>query len=641
MSLTAIFTALSLPLATLTEGLPSNLVGHNLPKLDESIQGKMQDYSEARGAVFCDWHPTELKMLIRTRFGNTMQLHELSNPMGARVQLTFSDEPIADAIYEPTCGSYIVYSQDKGGDEYHQLYRLDPDKTRTLLTDGSSKHHSATFTNDGILYYIQVARGASNEELWLMDPHQPEQRAKVKTLEKTGWGIADISQDLRFILLGKYISATESQLWLLDRDGDVLTQLDLSKNPTYYGDARFLKDPIMHNDGLSGELIVTTTEGSDFARLARVDLRFHDFAFLTGFNRDWDVEAIDLTSEKDFVFFTRNENGFSTLYSSRIADWDTGPELSWSTKQGVISTLRSHPSFGSLAITLGNSESLSDIIINGSPWTKSETGNMPANLPKPSLMTWTASDGVELSAFAYEPDPAKFPGKRPVIVNIHGGPESQAKPGFLGRINYYLCELGVAVIFPNVRGSSGYGSAFLEADNGLKRDGSYTDVDSLLDHLAEQANLDAERIMITGGSYGGHMTLVAAYRLADRVRCFLSVVGMSHLVTFLENTAPYRQDLRRVEYGDERDPEMRAWMEKWAPINNLDQMTKPLFLVQGANDPRVPVSEAQQIFDALTERGVPAWMLIANDEGHGFAKKENIDIQFAYTIAFIKQFLLD
>src|SRR5439155_425129 len=242
-------------------------------------------------------------------------------------------------------------------------------------------------------------------------------------------------------------------------------------------------------------------------------------------------------------------------------------------------------------------------------------------------------DGRWISGFL-STSPARFPGRRAVIINIHVGPEGQSRPGFLGRNNYYLNELGVALIFPNVRGSTGHGKTFAKLDNGTLREGAYRDVGALLDWIRTRADLDADHVLVTGGSYGGHMTLVSATLYNDRICCSVDVVGISSLATFLKNTSGYRQDLRRVEYGDERDPTQRAWMERTAPLNNVDKITKPLFIVAGLNDPRVPHSEADQMVAALKQRSVPVWYLLAKDEGHGFRKKPNQDFQFYATILF-------
>jgi dipeptidyl aminopeptidase/acylaminoacyl peptidase len=237
--------------------------------------------------------------------------------------------------------------------------------------------------------------------------------------------------------------------------------------------------------------------------------------------------------------------------------------------------------------------------------------------------------------------PAKrFTGKRPVVIDIHGGPEGQARPWFHAQKNYFMNELGVALLFPNVRGSSGYGKSFLLLDNGFLRENTYKDINALLDWVATQPDLDPERVMVTGGSYGGHMTLAVSTFYSDRIRCSVDIVGPSNLVTFLENTSGYRRDLRRVEYGDERDPEMRKFLNRIAPMTNVDKIRKPLFVVQGANDPRVPASEAEQIVKALREHGTPVWYLLAKDEGHGFNKKRNVDFEFYATALFMQEHLL-
>jgi dipeptidyl aminopeptidase/acylaminoacyl peptidase len=273
-------------------------------------------------------------------------------------------------------------------------------------------------------------------------------------------------------------------------------------------------------------------------------------------------------------------------------------------------------------------------------WTVSETGGLnTTTFSEPELVRWKSFDGQTISGFLYRP-PAKFTGKRPVMINIHGGPEAQFRPTFLGRLNYYLNELGVAVIFPNVRGSSGYGKTFLKLDNDYKREDSVKDIGALLDWIGTQPTLDASRILVTGGSYGGYMALAVATNYSDRIRAAIDIVGISNFVTFLERTESYRRDLRRVEYGDERDPKMREFLLKISPLNNAAKIKKPLFVVHGKNDPRVPLNEAEQMIVTVRKNGTPVWYLMAKDEGHGFAKKKNVDFQFYATVTFIKTYLL-
>jgi dipeptidyl aminopeptidase/acylaminoacyl peptidase len=357
------------------------------------------------------------------------------------------------------------------------------------------------------------------------------------------------------------------------------------------------------------------------------------------------VESFDSTPDGATIAFTANEDGIGVLH---LLDTKTGKEKpAPKLRPGLIFGVQWHRNGRDLALTVGSSRSNFDVYsLDASTgkverWTNSETGGLNAEtFSEAQLIHWKTFDGKTISGFLYRP-PAKFTGKRPVIVDIHGGPEGQYRPGFLGRNNYYINELGGVMIFPNVRGSTGYGKTFLRLDNGFLREDSYKDINSLFDWIAQQPELDSSRIMVTGGSYGGFMTLAVATHYNDRIRCSLDVVGPSNLVTFLENTSGYRQDLRRVEYGDERDPPMRAFLERIAPANNADKVTKPLFVVAGKNDPRVPWTESQQMVAVVRKNGTPVWFLMANDEGHGFGKKKNVDFQFYATILFIEKFLLN
>jgi dipeptidyl aminopeptidase/acylaminoacyl peptidase len=308
--------------------------------------------------------------------------------------------------------------------------------------------------------------------------------------------------------------------------------------------------------------------------------------------------------------------------------------------------LRWHNNGRDLGFTFSSARSPSDVysidVEAGTltRWTFSETGGLnAAEFSEPELIRWKSFDGLTITGFLYLP-PKRFPGPRPVIVNIHGGPEGQSQPAFLGRNNYYLNELGIALIYPNVRGSTGFGKEFVNLDNGYKREDSVRDIGALLDWIAADPRLDSKRILVTGGSYGGYMTLAVMTHYSDRLCCGVDVVGISNFVSFLERTEAYRRDLRRAEYGDERDPKMREFLLSISPANNARKITKPLFVVQGKNDPRVPASESQQMVAAIRANGGTVWFLMADDEGHGFAKKKNQDFQFAATVVFLERYLL-
>jgi dipeptidyl aminopeptidase/acylaminoacyl peptidase len=395
-------------------------------------------------------------------------------------------------------------------------------------------------------------------------------------------------------------------------------------------------------DGKS--VFVVTDKDSEWRRLARVDVATGAHRFLTS-HVSWDVQSFDLSPDGKTIAFETNEDGASVL---RLADAATGREKAApKLPLGVLSGLEWHPDGSVLGFTLSSARSPADVY-SWAPgtgtlerWTESETGGLnAATFVEPELVRWKSFDGRMISGFLYKP-PATFAGKRPVVVEIHGGPESQVRPSFLGRTNFWLNELGVARLYPNVRGSAGYGKTFLKLDNGMRREDSVKDVGALLDWIGTRPDLDGARVMVTGGSYGGYMTLASATHFDDRLRCSLSVVGISNFVTFLERTEAYRRDLRRVEYGDERDAAMRGYLERTAPLNNVGKITKPIFVVQGQNDPRVPWTESEQMVAALKKDGRPVWYLLAKDEGHGFVKRKNQDFQLYATVAFVRRYLLD
>ena len=616
-----------------------NLVTDGIPPIPAAIAEAARRYGEARSAGFWDWHPTRREMIIGTRFGDAPQLHQVKVPGGARTQLTFFPDPVSGASYQPTEGRYVVFTKDVGGAEFFQKYRYDVATGEiTLLTDGKSRNVGGAWSRKGDRYaYVSTRRNGRDLDLWIMDPSDPATDRMVLQLEGGGYAPADWSPDDRHLLLFQGVSVNESYLWLVDVANGEKTLLTprQGKDTVAYGGAQFSAD---------GKGIYLTTDlGSEFQRLAYLDLVTRQYRFLSG-DIPWDVDEFDLSPDGRWLAFVTNEDGISVLHVRNAA---TGAERRIPRiPTGLVSGIRWRKIGAEVGFTFTSARSNADaysLDLAGAKlvrWTESETGGLsPTGFAEPELVHWRSFDGRSLSGFLYKP-PARFTGRRPVIVNIHGGPEGQTRPGFLGRNNYYLNELGVAIVFPNIRGSTGYGKSFVKLDNGVLREGAYRDIGALLDWIRTRPDLDADHVLVTGGSYGGHMTLVTATRYDDRICCSVDVVGISNLATFLKNTSGYRQDLRRVEYGDERDSTMRAWMDRTAPLNHVDAVTKPLFTIQGMNDPRVPRTEAEQMVTALKQRTVPVWYLMAKDEGHGFRKKGNQDFQFYATALFIQRYLL-
>jgi dipeptidyl aminopeptidase/acylaminoacyl peptidase len=616
-----------------------NLIVDGLDPIPLALTKELNKYTNVRSSGFADWHPKRREMLMSTRFGNTSQLHYLSMPMGARKQLTFFDEPVGGATFDPLNGNYFVFSRDAGGNEFGQLYRYDmADGTITLLTDGGrSQNGGMQWTNKGDQFlYSSTKRNGADRDIYIIDPLNPKNERLVLQVQGGGWGVNDISPDDKTIIVGEGLSVTESRLYTVDIATGTKTRLSPeTKEQAVFEGALFLKD---------GKTILLSTDfDNEFQYLAKMDLATKKMTPITK-SIPWDVGGYDLSPDGTKLLFTTNEAGFTKLYMLDIAtnQYEPVKEI----PNGSIGGFKWHKNGAEFAYVYSNATTSSDIYTfnmatrKAERWTESEMGGLVSSqLSDAQLIKWKSFDQREISGFYYKAH-KKFEGKRPVIIVIHGGPEGQSFPGFQGRNNYYLNELGVALIYPNVRGSTGYGKTFVKLDNGYLRENSVKDIGALLDWIAQQPELDASRVMTMGGSYGGYMALACATFYSDRLKCSNDIVGISNFNTFLKNTESYRRDLRRVEYGDEQDPKMYAFLEKISPLNNVNKIKIPMFIVQGGNDPRVPRTEATQMAEALKKNNIPTWYLEAKDEGHGFRKKPNSDFQFYATILFVQKYLL-
>ena len=615
-----------------------NLVVSGIPSIPASLADEVRPYTESRAASLAAWHPTAREMLISTRFGNTSQIHHVKTPGGARTQLTFFNEPVTSATFEPRKARYFVFGRDTGGNEFRQLYRYDrADGRITLLTDGGRSQNGDTiWSSKGDRFaYGSTRRNGTDRDIYVMDPAEPRSDKLLLQVSGGGWFPTDWSPDDARLLVTEFASVSKSTLWIVEVSSGRKTALTNPSENVSYAGAEFSAD--------GRAVYVTSDKDSEYLRLGSIDVASRTFTPLTQ-DLPWDVEMFDVSPDGRAIALVVNEAGISKLNI-----YDTGARRIRPVEgvpAGVINSLEWHENSRDIGFSLGSARAPSDVYsldigTNAvTRWTESELGGLVASsLSEPELIRWKSFDGLEITGFYYRPA-ARFTGKRPLIINIHGGPEGQSRPGFLGRSNYYLNELGIAIIYPNVRGSSGYGKTFLARDNGAKREDSVKDIGSLLDWVGTHPDLDPTRVMVTGGSYGGYMTLAVSTHYSSRLRAAVDVVGISNFNTFLKNTESYRRELRRAEYGDERDPEMSAFFERTAPLNNAQKIEHPLFVVQGGNDPRVPVGEAVQIVERVKANGKPVWYLMAKDEGHGFAKKGNVDYQFYATVMFVRQHLL-
>ncbi|MFN9634159.1 MAG: S9 family peptidase [Erythrobacteraceae bacterium] len=613
--------------------VPAALTAEQMPPVPLELAARVRPYLESRGAGFAGWDPNTRAVLINTRFANVSQLHRVAMPMGARTQISFEAEPVSGS-YAPTKGDVLLVAKDRGGDEYYQLHTL-KDGRLTLLTDGKSRNEPNAWSKDGeLVAFSSTRRNGVDSDLYVMDPRNPASARIVHESKGGGWALVAFAPGNARAYVADSKSVQDVDLYTLDFATGAMTAIGDPKAEIAYSGLEIAPD---------GTLWVTSDQGSDFQRLGR--LAPASGAFTPVSKEQWDVDSFDISDDGKTIVYKVNEAGSDRM---RILDVASGKVTKVDAlPAGQIGGIEIAP-WGEIGFSFNSAKSAADVwsldpkTMQITRWTRSETGGLdPSVNVEPRIVTTKSFDGLEVSGLLYLPDPAKFPGKRPLIVDIHGGPEGQSTAGFMGADNYLLNELGVGVFLPNVRGSTGYGKTFVSLDNGpFKREDSVKDMAALIDAVRKDAAVDPAKVGLTGGSYGGYMCYAAAVQLKDKLTATQCTVAISNFVSFLENTNPYRQDLRRVEYGDERVPEQRAKLTEISPLTRVGEITKPMFVITGANDPRVPKSEADQMVAAIRANGGEAWHLVAADEGHGFRKKANSEYAFLAQLVFWEKHLL-
>jgi dipeptidyl aminopeptidase/acylaminoacyl peptidase len=631
-----------------------NLFIQGIPPIQQSIADQVAAYTDFRGYSFVDWHPTKNEMLVSHRKGSTAQLFLVNAPLAEPIQITDFTERVSSASFEPREGRYIVFERATGGNEVTQLYRMDlATKQVNLLTNPDERHDMAGWNSTGsALLFSSVpvdrtaqagTRSSIVTTLKLIDPLKPEAARTIAQLPGGGWWGFQFSPNDQQILAIQYLSAAQSAIWLIDASTGKLERLLPEAGSTLVATHFHLG---FSADG--SKIYLSSDRQGEFGEVMVYD-RASKKLQLLGASAKNEITGATINKARSRLVTSLNVDGANQLQILNLNNGQVidAPKFPVAT----VGQLAFHPTTSQLAFAVNSAQGPSDIFVftESSGNTAARTEAWTKAYAPPSLATtqfaahsvirWTSFDGLSISGLKVQP-PAKFSGKRPVLIDIHGGPEGQSRPGFMGRLNYLINELGVAVIQPNVRGSRGYGKTFLTLDDGYKREDSVKDIGALLDWIKQQPGLDASRVMVMGGSYGGYMSLASAVYFSDRIVGAIDVVGISHFVTFLESTESYRRDLRRIEYGDERDPTMRAFQTAISPLTNSRKIKTPLFVIQGRNDPRVPYTEAEQIVTEVRKNGVPVWYLRAENEGHGFARKENADFQFYAMVAFIRTYLL-
>jgi dipeptidyl aminopeptidase/acylaminoacyl peptidase len=630
--------SLNAPTAAAARVERGSLIFDNIPEAPPDLAATLEGYLDARQATPLGWSPKG-QLLIATRFGDVDQLHLVEQAGGARRQLTFLKDPITQAAFSPDPGrSAYVFLKDEGGNENAQLYyQRQGEATAKMLTDGKSMNGGPVWSNGGHeVAFFSTARDGVSYDIYIVDPESGTLPRLALSGDSSGaaWSVLDWSADDRKLLVQKFISIAESYLYVVDLSSGQKKEVDPAAAKVGMVGAKFSRDG-------QGVYLISDRE-AEFMRLRYVNL-FNNEKTVVSSHIPWDIEELALSRDGHYLAYVSNEGGISklNLLDLRTHQDLTPPRLHTA---GIIDSLRfdaegNRLAFGFAAANQPKDAYVLDVAGNHlEPWTSSEAG--PVDLAKfvvPRLTEFPTFDRIDgkprqVPTYVYEPATA---GPHPVLILIHGGPEAQFRPGFDPWIQYVVNQLGFAVIAPNVRGSSGYGMTYMALDNGNLREDAVKDIGALLVWIALQNGYDAKHVVVAGGSYGGYMALAALVNYSDRLRGGVDVAGIADFVSFLTHTAAYRQNQRRAEYGDERDADMRSFLRRVSPITNADRITRPLLVVHGKNDPRVPLSEAELIVNRLRAHGGEVWYLLANDEGHGFRKKQNRDAYYRTFAQFL------
>ena len=630
---------------------PLQMESRGVPAISEELAAKVKPYLDIRPVRFQDWHVsgTNITVLVtqRPEKGQVNQLHVLNKPREKPRQITFGKEPVRSAELNPVNDRSMIFLRDEGGSERYQVFHYDLGTGKTLrITDGKNRHTGVRWSPKGEqIAYFSPKRNGRDNDLYIADPLRSDSESLLLKLKGGGWRVEDWSQDGRLLLVLEYISINESRLHIVDvKSGEMSPLTPKLKVPVSHQNARF--DPKLR------AVYFTFDDGFDFQRLTRLDLNSGKYRYYLPQVR-WDVESFEISPDGRALAVVTNEGGASNL---RLLNSESGMEQ-WQPElpAGVIGRIRwgsdTELMYGfSWALSPGQVSHISTSSREKLKWVETDMVGLDIErFSLPYRTEWSSADGTKFAAWVYNPgrfnngvfEPVIPARPSPVVILFHGGPESQFRPRFMGSNNYLMSEEKIVMICPNVRGSRGYGKKFLKSDNGREREKVLFDMQRIYNEVAVNPHYDQNRIAVMGGSYGGFMALHSMVKMNNFLKCGVDVVGISNFVTFLENTSEYRRNLRRSEYGDERLPEVRKFLQELSPLTHVDKITRPLLIVQGANDPRVPASESEQIEKALRKRKIETWYLLAKDEGHGFRKQVNREFQFLTTVQFLRKHLLE
>jgi dipeptidyl aminopeptidase/acylaminoacyl peptidase len=629
-----------------TVPVPAGIRMEGVPPVPAALAEGLAPYASFRMATFQAWHPTERRMLIKTAFGDVPQIHQVRAPGGARTQLTFFPRGVPgvqfrDVSYDAS-GRGIIFRRDTSqGRGAFQLFRYDfATGASALLTDGASINSAAVPARRGSrIAYTSTRRSKADRDIYVMDPADPGTDRLL--LEVSGiWAVMDWSPDDRELLVVEAPSTvSETYLWRVNvetGEKTAITERD--------GRAVLWREATYSPDGRS--IYALGNLDSDVPRLLRRDLGASQWVPV--FESENLISRFDLSPDGRLLAVVTDTGIGSEL---RIVDARNGRARPVTRlPPGTIQSVAWHPKGGDVAFTFAGARTFNDVYSldpqtgRVDRWTSSEVGGAnPESLPDAEIVRWKSFDGLEISGVLYRP-PASFEGPRPVLINVHGGPALVERPRGLGRSNYFRTEMGVAIVYPNIRGSAGFGRAFEQADDVMKREDAVKDIGALLDWIAAQPGLDQDRVMITGGSYGGYVAYASAIAYGDRLRGAIAGFAISDFITYLEGTdatEPSRREDRRIEYGDPADPEVRAFLERISPLRNASQIRIPLLVIQGGKDNLVPLSQAEQMVKAVRANGIPLWYVVFEEAGHEQLPGQANNFNLYTWILFAQEFLVN
>ena len=576
------------------------------------------------------------------------QVWTLSEPQGWPTQRTFYDEPVSFASFSPT-REELIFGMDEGGNERMQLFRLGLDGRSLSLTDTpDAKHRWGGWSSDGEEFaFTSNRRDESVFDVYIQGRNETGEEAEL-VFEGDGWfTVGGFSPDDSKLMVAQAYSNFDQDIYVFDRETGELTEPRPDTSDVRYRSVQWGPD--------SEWLYLVTDEDADTLYLARMHAESGDLERLES-GGEWNIDGLALDEESGSLVYSRNVDGYTELTVGELIDGEiepiARPKLPGNVAGGVsfgpegeefalsssgrrhntnvsvidIETLRSEATESEKTTTESS--------VGITPWTDASTAGIPQEtFVETELIRYESFDGRDIPAFFSLPQEIPDEGAT-VIVDIHGGPESQRRPSFSG-LSQYLLSRGYALFEPNVRGSTGYGRAYTHLDDVEKRLDSVRDIEAAVDWLEAHENIDGDRIVAKGGSYGGFMVLSALTEFPERWAAGVDIVGIANFVAFLENTGSWRRELREAEYGSlEND---REFLESISPIHSIDQIEAPLFVLHGANDPRVPLGEAEQIVEGAQNQGVPVEKLVFEDEGHGISKLENQIEAYTRVVEFLDE----